>query len=92
MDEPKQTLDDVLAAIDRDLPKIHRLARRRSCREPLVAAPPPTAAFSPIQLKRTQQAFQAMADDPILMESEEVETPRSEHLVHPGGNNTKSAD
>lgn len=71
---PKQNLDDVLAAIDRDLSKVHRMAKRRlSERLPTPTTPAPTQAFSPAKLKRTQMVFQTMAEDPIMMESGELE-------------------
>ena len=69
--EPKDDLDVILEAIDRDLPKVHRMCAKRANGQP--SPPSPTSAFSPAQQQRARTMFQTMAADPIDMESDVAE-------------------
>jgi len=65
--DQERELDDVLAKIDKALPKLHQRARTGEAGLGLT----PTQAFSPAKLKRTRMAFQAMCDDSLLSDSGE---------------------
>ena len=64
--DQERELDDVLAKIDKALPKIHQRAQNAA------EGTTSTQGFSPSRIKRTRMAFQAMCDDPLLSEDESV--------------------
>jgi hypothetical protein len=62
----EEALDRVIAKIDKALPKIHEKAK-----DSRQGGKTPTDAFDMKNLKRTQKAFEALSDDPVLSESDE---------------------